>query len=274
MHAVRFLHGGESRLGRLDGSSVVDAGPAGPRRFLADAEGWAAVAAASGASYALDDVRLQYPVEPRKIVCIGLNYADHAKESGSALPPAPLIFAKLATALIGPGETIVVPAHEPHPDWEAELAVVIGSRAKDVDREGALQAIGGYTGFNDVSGRKAQRGDGQFIRGKGFDTFAPIGPAVVSTDGVDWADVPVRCTVSGTVMQDGNTRDLIFDVGEVVRYCAAQFTLEPGDVIATGTPAGVGAGRDPQVWLQDGDVVEVEIGDVGVLRNPVSRPAG
>jgi 2-keto-4-pentenoate hydratase/2-oxohepta-3-ene-1,7-dioic acid hydratase in catechol pathway len=273
MRAVRYAPpSGGPRLGRLDSEVVVDAGPAGPGGFVPSAEAWAAIAAADGPRHALADVRLLHPVEPGKIICIGLNYADHAAESGAALPPAPLIFAKLTSALVGPGDPIVVPPQETEPDWEAELALVIGTRAKDVDAAGALAAIGGYTGFNDVSGRKAQMGDGQWIRGKSFDTFAPMGPSVVSAAGVDWSDLAVRCTVSGKRYQDGTSSNLIFDVVEVVRYCAAQFTLDPGDVIATGTPAGVGFGLRPQVWLEDGDVVEVEIGDAGVLRNPVVRP--
>ncbi len=276
MRAVRYLSpSGETRLGRLEPDEiVVDAGPSGPGGFVPTAAAWATVAAADGTRHPRAGVRLLHPLQPGKLICIGLNYADHAAESGSAIPPAPLIFAKLTSAVIGPEEAIVVPAHESQPDWEAELALVIGAPAKDIDRAGALAIIGGYTGFNDVSGRQAQLGDGQWTRGKSFDTFGPLGPAVVATDGVDWSDLAVRCTVSGIRYQDGSSRNLIFDVGEVVRYCAAQFSLRPGDVIATGTPAGVGHGLRPQVWLEDGDVVEVEVGAAGILRNPVRRRGG
>ena len=185
MHAVRYLHGGESRLGRLDGSTVVDAGPAGPLGFLPDAEAWAAVAAAGGAPHALDDVRLQYPVEPRKIVCIGLNYADHAKESGSALPPAPMIFVKLATALIGPGDD--------HRRAGPRAAPGLGGRARGRHRDAAPRTSTATARWRRSAATRASttspaaRHSGataQFIRGKGFDTFAPMGPAVVSTDGV------------------------------------------------------------------------------------------
>jgi 2-keto-4-pentenoate hydratase/2-oxohepta-3-ene-1,7-dioic acid hydratase in catechol pathway len=260
---------GARRIGALEGDTVRDAGPAGAGGFVPSVDGWRTLAAASGPDYALSDVHLEAPVSPGKLVCIGLNYRDHAEETGQEIPAAPVVFAKFTSALIGPGAAIVVPYDEPRTDYEAELALVIGTRVRRVTGAAALAAVGGITAFNDVSGREAQFGPGrQFTRGKSYDTFAPIGPCVASVDGLDLGALGVRCTLSGEVMQDSSTANLIFGVQELIEFCSAAFTLEPGDVIATGTPPGVGDARTPPRYLQDGDVVEVEIEGVGVLRNP------
>jgi 2-keto-4-pentenoate hydratase/2-oxohepta-3-ene-1,7-dioic acid hydratase in catechol pathway len=260
---------GAVRLGALDGDTVRDAGAAGPEGFVPTAAAWRALAAASGPSYALADVQLKLPVVPGKLVCIGLNYRDHAEETGAEIPSLPMVFAKFTSALIGPGETIVIPYDEPRTDYEAELALVIGTRVRRATGAAALAAIGGITAFNDVSGREAQFAPGrQFTRGKSFDTFAPLGPCVAPVDGLDLGALRVSCTVSGEVLQDSTTANLIFGVQELVEFCSAAFTLEPGDVIATGTPPGVGDARKPPRYLQDGDVVEIEVEGVGVLSNP------
>jgi 2-keto-4-pentenoate hydratase/2-oxohepta-3-ene-1,7-dioic acid hydratase in catechol pathway len=232
-------------------------------------QGWRALDAASGPVYPVSEVQLEAPVRPGKLICIGLNYRDHAEETGQEIPAAPVVFAKFTSALIGPGEAIVVPYDEPRTDYEAELALVIGTRVRRVSGAAALAAVGGITGFNDVSGREAQFGPGkQFTRGKSYDTFAPIGPCIAPVDGLDLGALRVKCTLSGEVMQDSSTANLIFGVQTLVEFCSAAFTLEPGDVIATGTPPGVGDARRPPRYLQDGDVVEIEVEGVGVLRNP------
>jgi 2-keto-4-pentenoate hydratase/2-oxohepta-3-ene-1,7-dioic acid hydratase in catechol pathway len=268
---------GARRIGALVDDTVRDAGPAGPEGFVPSVEAWRALAAASGPTYPLGDVRLEAPVRPSKLVCIGLNYRDHAEETGQEIPAAPVVFAKFTSALIGPGEAIVVPYDEPRTDYEAELALVIGTRVRRATGPAALAAIGGITAFNDVSGREAQFGPGrQFTRGKSYDTFAPIGPCIASVAELDLGALQVKTTLSGEVMQDSTTANLIFGAQTLVEFCSAAFTLEPGDVIATGTPPGVGDARTPPRYLVDGDVVEVEVEGVGVLRNPCvgeERPA-
>jgi 2-keto-4-pentenoate hydratase/2-oxohepta-3-ene-1,7-dioic acid hydratase in catechol pathway len=272
MRAVHFLDpGGEARLGALDDSTVRDAGPAGPQGFVPTDESWAMIEAASGPEHALDDVRLLAPVLPGRIAAIGLNYRSHAEESELDVPDVPVVFAKWASAVIGHDEEIVIPREETRPDYEGELAVVVGRRTYRADRNSALDAIGGVTAINDVSGRRAQLETPlrQFTLGKSFDTFAPLGPCIASLDGIDLADIPVSTKVSGELLQDASTRDLIFPVLDLIVYLSAGVTLEPGDVIATGTPGGVGDSRQPPRYLREGDVVEVTVGGVGTLRNPV-----
>jgi 2-keto-4-pentenoate hydratase/2-oxohepta-3-ene-1,7-dioic acid hydratase in catechol pathway len=272
MRAVHYLDpAGEARLGALDVSTVRDAGPAGPQGFVPTEESWAAIEGASGPEHALDDVRLLPPVLPARIAAIGLNYRSHAEESELDVPDVPVVFAKWASAVIGPEEEIVIPREETRPDWEGELAVVIGRRTYRADSDNALDAIGGITAINDVSGRRAQLETPlrQFTLGKSFDTFAPLGPCIASLDGIDLEDIRVSTKVSGELMQDASTRDLIFPVLDLIAYLSAGVTLEPGDVIATGTPGGVGDSREPPRYLREGDVVEVTVGGVGTLRNPV-----
>ena len=272
MRAVHYRDpGGEARLGALGDSTVRDAGPAGPRGFVPTEESWAAIEGASGPEHALDDVLLLPPVLPARIAAIGLNYRSHADESELDVPDVPVVFAKWASAVIGPDEAIVIPREETRPDWEGELAIVIGRRTYRAERDDALDAIGGITAINDVSGRRAQLETPlrQFTLGKSFDTFAPLGPCIASVDGIDLEDVQVSTKVSGELMQDASTRDLIFPVLDLIVYLSAGVTLEPGDVIATGTPGGVGDSRRPPRYLREGDVVEVTVGGVGTLRNPV-----
>ena len=207
---------------------------------------------------------------PRKIVCVGLNYVDHAAEGGREAPEAPILFAKFSTALIGPGEPIVLPREESHVDSEAELAVVIGDGGRRIPAADALAHVAGYTVANDVSARTIQREDGQWARAKSFDTFGPLLPELVPVDELgDGSGLRITQRLSGETLQDATTSDLIFDVPTLVAYASNAFTLEPGDVILTGTPSGVGVFRDPPVAMQDGDTVEVEIERIGVLSNPV-----
>ena len=205
-----------------------------------------------------------------KIVCVGLNYVDHAREVELALPEKPLLFAKWQSALIASGEPIVIPAGVEQVDYEAELAAVIGTRVKGVSVENALEAVAGYTCLNDVSARVLQFADGQWTRAKSLDTFCPMGPRVVPRDEVrDPQSLRIQCRVNGESLQDASTADMIFGVAELVAYVSETITLEPGDVIATGTPPGVAFGRPDGRYLQAGDTVEVEIERVGVLVNPV-----
>jgi len=209
---------------------------------------------------------------PGKIVCVGLNYHDHAEEGGQDLPKAPLLFAKWPNTLIGDGEPIVLPQDSTQVDYEAELGVVIGTTAKHVSERDALDVVAGYICVNDVSARDMQFGDGQWTRGKSPDTFCPVGPRLVPRDEIgDPQALAIRCVVNGETLQDSSTSQMIFSVAEIIAYVTRVITLEPGDLIATGTPAGVGVFRDPQVLLQDGDEVSVEIEGLGTLTNPVQK---
>jgi 2-keto-4-pentenoate hydratase/2-oxohepta-3-ene-1,7-dioic acid hydratase in catechol pathway len=230
------------------------------------------MATANGAALPLETLRLLHPVNPGKIVAIGLNYRAHAEEAELAVPDVPVVFAKFPSSLIGAGSEIVVPREETRPDWEGEVAVVIGRRTYRADRANAREAIGGISALNDVSGRRAQLETPlrQFTLGKSFDTFTPMGPAIASVEDFDLDDIDLRTTVSGELMQQGNTRDLLFSILDLIVYLSAGLTLEPGDVIATGTPSGVGDSRTPPRYLRDGDTVEVSVSGVGTLRNPVT----
>jgi 2,4-diketo-3-deoxy-L-fuconate hydrolase len=204
-----------------------------------------------------------------KIVCVGLNYRDHAGESSMELPKAPLLFGKFSNALCGDGDAIVLPEGVGHVDSEAELALVIGERAGGVPAEKAFDVVAGYTCANDVSARDAQFGDGQWFRGKSMDTFCPVGPKIVDAGDFDPTDVRVQQRLNGEVLQDSRTSYLIFDIPTLVAYISKAITLEPGDLILTGTPEGVGVFREPKITMKPGDVVEVEIEGIGVLRNDV-----
>lgn len=221
----------------------------------------------------LTEVRLGAPVpEPSKILCLGLNYRDHAEEQGRPLPERPLVFAKPPSAVIAPGEAIRLPdpAFETFTDPEVELAVVIGRRARNVSEARAYDYVLGYTILNDVSGRDTQKAERQWLRAKGFDTFAPMGPWIVTRDEIpDPHVLDINCRVNGEVRQKSNTGNLIFRVPFLVSYLSRSMTLEPGDVISTGTPGGVGIFRDPPVRLRSGDVVRMEIEGIGVLENRV-----
>jgi 2,4-diketo-3-deoxy-L-fuconate hydrolase len=207
---------------------------------------------------------------PGKVICIGLNYRDHAAESNMPIPERPVVFSKFATAVLAPGEAVVLPPTSEQVDYEAELAVVIGRSAKNVSAEHALEYVLGYTAFNDVSARDFQFADGQWQRGKSCDTFAPMGPKIVTTDVVpDPHKLSIKLTLNGQTMQDSNTNQLIFGVPELIEFLSQTITLEPGDVIATGTPPGVGFARKPPVFLRPGDVMEVDIDSVGKLNSRV-----
>jgi 2-keto-4-pentenoate hydratase/2-oxohepta-3-ene-1,7-dioic acid hydratase in catechol pathway len=288
MRLVTFLQDGEQRAGVLKGGQVVDLSrvdaslPASVLGLIQggaatlERAGRAAETASGAAVQPLAGVKLLAPIpRPPKLLCIGLNYADHVAEAAShGRPPMekPSVFLKAASCVIGPGEPIVRPPTTEQLDYEVEFTVVIGRRAKGVSREQALDYVAGYTIMNDVSARDLQLGkDGGIILGKNFDTSAPLGPCLVLTDEIpDPTNLGVRTWVNGELRQNSNTHNLIFDVPFIIWYLSQQMTLEPGDLIATGTPAGVGLGMKPQVWLQPGDQVRMEIDQIGVLENPVS----
>jgi 2-keto-4-pentenoate hydratase/2-oxohepta-3-ene-1,7-dioic acid hydratase in catechol pathway len=287
MKLVTFEHEGEARVGALRETDVVDLrsawgkgdtappslasllqrGPAAIARARAAAE-----AAPAAARRPLASVRLLSPLpRPSKVVCVGLNYRDHAEETGQPIPKVPIFFTKAVTSVIGPGAPIVLPLDSEQVDYEAELAVVIGARCRRVSRDAARDAIAGYTIMNDVSARDWQFRTSQWFIGKTFDTFAPMGPAVVTGDEVgDPHVLDVSLRLNGTEMQRSNTRHLIFGVPDLIVELSRVMTLEPGDVIATGTPGGVGFIRKPPVFLKPGDRVEISIARVGTLTNPVA----
>jgi 2-keto-4-pentenoate hydratase/2-oxohepta-3-ene-1,7-dioic acid hydratase in catechol pathway len=211
------------------------------------------------------------PIErPGKIVCVGLNYRDHAEEQGTDLPKAPLLFAKWNNTLIGPGDRIVIPPVVTKCDYEAELGVVIGSTARDVSVGNALEAVAGYICLNDVSARDLQFADGQWTRGKSPDSFCPVGPRLVPRDEVsDPQNLGIRAILNGETMQESTTANMVFGVAEIIEYVTRTITLDPGDLIATGTPAGVGAFRTPPHFMEPGDEITIEIDGLGSLTNPV-----
>ncbi len=206
---------------------------------------------------------------PQKIVCVGLNYRDHAEEQGVGLPERPLLFAKWPNTLIGDGDPIRIPAISKNVDYEAELGVVIGRRASGVAAADALDFVQGYVVANDVSGRDLQFSDGQWVRGKSLDTFLPVSDLVPAAEVPDPQALPIRAILNGQVMQDSTTANMVFGVADIVAFVSQAITLEPGDLIITGTPAGVGAFRDPKVWLQPGDEITIEIDGLGSITNPV-----
>jgi 2-keto-4-pentenoate hydratase/2-oxohepta-3-ene-1,7-dioic acid hydratase in catechol pathway len=209
---------------------------------------------------------------PQKVIGIGLNYHDHAKEVGKSLPTQPLLFAMYPNAVIGYDDAIVIPAMSDKIDYEAELGVIIGRRGRHIRVDEAIDYVAGYTIVNDISARDLQSSDSQWIRGKSFDTFAPMGPCMVGTSALGDGDgLNIRLRLNGETMQDSNTRNLIFKVPNLVSYISQIMTLEPGDVISTGTPSGVGVGRKPQVFLKPGDLVEVELEGIGTLQNAVIK---
>lgn len=298
MKIVSFVRAGESvvRTGALlaDRDEVLDFGaadlprPAGPRDAfdlgaellpaaqalharIASAGAGGAALRASGALVPRAGVRLVAPVpRPRKVICIGLNYRDHAAESGLPIPERPLFFSKFPTSVIGAGEPVVIPPGSEQVDYEAELAVVIGRRASRIDVAAAYDHVLGYTNFNDVSARDFQFADGQWQRGKSCDTFAPTGEYVATKDEIpDPHALSIRLRLNGATMQDSSTAQLVFGVPELVSFLSQTVTLEPGDLIATGTPPGVGFARKPPVFVRAGDVMEVEIEGLGRLSSPV-----
>jgi 2-keto-4-pentenoate hydratase/2-oxohepta-3-ene-1,7-dioic acid hydratase in catechol pathway len=244
-------------------------------RRLASVVAWAQALPATAADTLwrpLDGVRLAAPLaNPSKIVCVGLNYHDHCREQGLDVPQRPILFAKFPSTIIGHEAEITWPGDlSQQVDYEAELAVVIGRRGRHIPVDEAYRYVAGYTNLNDVSARDVQFADEQWVRGKSFDTFCPLGPYLVTADEVpDPHDLRIRCWVNGELRQDSNTRELVFNVPQLVAYISRTCTLMPGDIISTGTPGGVGVFREPPVFLQPGDVVEVEIDRLGRLRNRV-----
>ncbi len=216
-------------------------------------------------TYTLDELKVLPPVTPSKVVCVGLNYIDHARELDMELPGCPIIFLKPPSAVIGHGDMIVYPPESRRVDYEAELAVVIGMRCKNVSAAHAGDVILGYTCFNDVTARDIQKADGQWTRAKSFDTFAPVGPFVVMAENVDISNAYIRSRVNGQLRQDSSVNNMIFDILALIEFISHIMTLEKGDVIATGTPAGVGQ-------LNPGDTVKIEVEGVGTLENEVVKP--
>jgi 2-keto-4-pentenoate hydratase/2-oxohepta-3-ene-1,7-dioic acid hydratase in catechol pathway len=217
-------------------------------------------------------INLDPPVDGLRMVwAIGLNYRDHAAETGAPLPPEPVVFVKATGSVVGHGADILIPPHVAQPDYEGELAVVIGRRARDVPEDEALDVVEGVTCAHDVSARDHQFTTGQWSWSKSFDTFCPLGPVLVTPDELDLGNLAIETRVNGEVLQCSNTDQLVFGVPQLIAHLSQGLTLEPGDVILTGTPGGVGMARTPQRWLEDGDVVEITIAGIGTLRNRVIR---
>lgn len=254
-------------FGRLEGHIVVPMG-ADLVRFLQGA------AVEEGDAVPVGSLDLLAPVpSPGKIVCVGLNYRDHAAETGKAIPTEPVLFAKFANSVVGGGARVAIPAATAEADWEAELGVVIGRTAARVPADRALAHVAGYACANDLSARDLQRRGGQWTRGKAIDGFLPMGPALVTADEVpDPQRLGIRCTLNGSVVQDSSTDQMIFGVAELISVISQTMTLEPGDVIATGTPPGVGMAMSPPRFLADGDVLTVEIEGLGVLTTTMTGP--
>lgn len=224
----------------------------------------------TGASVPLAGVNLLAPVEPVNVLCIGQNYKAHVEEGGANLPKAPILFMKTTTTVIGPDAPIVIPKVAPaEVDYEAELALVIGKTARNVPESDALKYVLGYTCANDVSARDCQRNDGQWVRGKSFETFCPIGPWLETE--LNALDVRVQGRLNGQMMQDATTALMIFNVPFLISYLSRGMTLLPGTLLLTGTPAGVGFARKPPVYLKPGDVFEVEVAGIGTLKNPITK---
>ncbi|MFW9919718.1 MAG: fumarylacetoacetate hydrolase family protein [Candidatus Thorarchaeota archaeon] len=222
--------------------------------------------------YRLSSVRLLAPIErPGKIVALGLNYKDHIEETEREIPKVPVMFAKFPSSVIGPDDEIIIPLVSKKIDWEVELGIVIGRNCKAVSEEDALDYIAGYTILNDVTARDIQKHDGgQWVRGKSIDTFCPMGPCIVTADELgDGSGLRLQTKVNGVIKQDSSTSELLFNVPQIIAYLSQSFSFEPGDVIATGTPSGVGFARNPPEYLKHGDVVELSIEKIGILRNTV-----
>lgn len=264
MRIIRFLSGGQIHLGQqLDDHSAL--------AIEGDLFGDFRV---TQRRLAVD--KLLAPLVPTDILCIGLNYREHAQESGSAIPENPMLFIKASNTLANPGDPILIPRRSSQIDYECELAVVIGKTAKHVSRQNALDHVLGYTAANDVSSRDWQRekslGGGQFARGKSFDTFCPLGPCLVTRDEIpNPNNLRIKTLLNGQVMQDHTTADMIFDVPALIESLSSTMTLRPGTVILTGTPQGVGFARTPPVWLKAGDTCIVELESIGRLENPVQN---
>ena len=287
MQLVTFTHGGKTRIGAVVAEDVVDVSGQGrnvPSDMLAFLEqGTTAleqareVCASGRGRLALADVHLEAPIRrPPKILAVGLNYRDHIEETGRPMPTVPMIFNKQSTAVTGPGGAIWRPKDSVELDYEGELGVVIGKRCRRVPKDQAAAVIAGYTIVNDVSVRDWQARSATTTMGKSWDTHCPMGPYIVTTDEVsDPHCLDLKTWVNGELRQNSNTKHLIFNCFDIVEHLSTAFTLEPGDIIATGTPSGVILGMDPKIWLKPGDVVRIAIDQLGMLENPVvAEPAG
>jgi acylpyruvate hydrolase len=286
MRFVSYESDGQAHVGALDGDTVIELNAVAPElprtlkeviaaRLPVDLSGRVA-SAPSTARRRLSDVKLLIPIpDPGKIVCVGLNYHDHAEETGQKAPDYPPLFMRCTTSLVAAGEPIIVPRASEQLDYEAELTIVIGKRCRHVSQAEALDYVFGYTCFNEGSVRDYQRKSTQWTGAKNFDRTGPVGPWITTADEVPpGADgVRVRTLLNGKVMQDASTSSMIFKVAQLVSTISEVMTLEPGDLIPTGTPAGVGMGRKPPVWLKPGDTVTIDIEHVGVLTNPVAAEA-
>jgi 2-keto-4-pentenoate hydratase/2-oxohepta-3-ene-1,7-dioic acid hydratase in catechol pathway len=268
MRLVTFEHpGGAPRAGIVSGTQVL---PVAGDMLSICAAGHAEPEKTSPLNLA--DVKLLAPIpRPPKFICVGLNYRDHAAESKMEVPPVPTIFNKFTNVVIGPGDTIVLPKVSRKPDYEAELAFVIGRGGRYIPAAQAMGHVFGYTIVNDVSARDFQNATTQWLMGKTFDTFAPMGPWIVTKDEIaDPHALDISLEIGGVVLQNSNTRELIFKIPELIEYISQVVTLEPGDIVATGTPPGVGFAQKPPRWLRPGDEVIVRIQGIGELRNPVA----
>ncbi len=278
MHLIRFGEAGQERPGLLNSGRIVDLQQHFPEipdigyTFFRD--GWLKKVGRINDDGQEMDVRLGPPVSwPSKIICLGKNYPEHAREGGFDQPEFPILFSKSMNTLSGPNDPIIMPASSLQVDWEVELAVIIGSEGKGIRADDAYDYVAGCCIMNDVSGRDAQFGDGQWYRGKSFDSFAPLGPSLVTLDTLgDIKNLAMRAMVDGEVMQTGNSGEMTFDIGFILEFISRDITLLPGDIISTGTPAGVGIFRDPPIVLKPGNVVTCEIEKIGALRNEVVAP--
>lgn len=275
MKLVRFGEKGNVKPGLWKDGNIVDLREIFPRipdiseTFFR--EGWLEKVAEVKNPGRKIEIRIASPIHrPSKIICLGKNYAEHAKEGGFENPETPLLFCKTPNALTGPHDPIILPRSSGQVDWEVELAVVIGKEGKRINKTDALDYVAGFTVMNDVSGRQAQFSDSQWFRGKSFDSFAPAGPFIVTPDEIDDVNnLRLTAAVDGEIMQDGNTRDMIFDIRDIIENISEDITLIPGDIISTGTPAGVGIFRDPPIVLKPGNMVECRIERIGSIINKV-----
>lgn len=264
MHWIRFISNGEKKIGYKTGDQVQ---PVASQNLYDIISGKSI--SPQGDPLPISKATILAPFRPGKIVAIGLNYMDHCRETNTTPPERPLVFTKFTTSINDPFGDICWSAHLTRSvDYEAELGAVIGKTCWQIPTENALDYIAGYLAANDVSARDLQFGDGQWVRGKSLDTFCPIGPAFVTTDEIpNPQNLALKTILNGQVMQDSNTKEMIFSVAELVSFCSYSFTLEPGDLILTGTPHGVGLGRNPEIYMKDGDVVVVEVEKIGRLEN-------
>jgi 2,4-diketo-3-deoxy-L-fuconate hydrolase len=264
--------GGAPRVGQMEDGGIQPLGGGSLLEYILHGRSPDRQPSEAGEALALEEASLHPPIaRPGKIIAIGLNYEDHAEETGAEIPEKPVVFAKYPNTIVGPGAAIQIPPITEQVDYEAELAVIIGDRAKNVTESEALDYVFGYTNANDVSARDLQFSEGgQWTRSKSIDTFCPIGPYVATREEVpDPQDLFIRAILNGETVQDGTTSKMIFSVAELVSFLSRGMTLEPGDIIITGTPPGVGMARDPQLWMKPGDEVSIEIEGLDTLTNPV-----